>query len=70
MTMDAETLLALAADPRTIDLTPERAAELAAELTAIIAAARESAALLAFEDEPAAFLATLEALAPAAEAGE
>ncbi|WP_420394029.1 hypothetical protein [Acuticoccus sp.] len=62
--MDAETLLALARRPGAIALTPERAETLAAEIAATLAIGVEAARHLTFEDEPAGFVATLEALAP------
>lgn len=66
--MDGSTLLALAEATDAIALSPERAEEIAAELTATLATAATLTGSLLFEDEPAAFVAALEALAPAEDA--
>lgn len=61
--MDGATILTLAEATDAIALTPERAQEIAAELAATLATAATLTGSLAFEDEPADFVAALEALA-------
>lgn len=66
--MNEETIRVLAASEG-IELAPERAGEIAAELAALLAVLDPLAAGLVLEDEPTAFTATLERLAAPAEDG-
>lgn len=68
--MDGKTILALAAASGAPALSADRADEIAEELAGMLEAAAPLVDRLTFEDEPANFVATLEALARQSAQGE
>lgn len=62
-TIDAETVRRLASDLRDLEITDERAAQLATEVARVNEAARAEGAKNDFNDEPSRYAVTLTALA-------